>query len=42
MPRIDKPILFNTPEADAIVSALEIYPPDNFPVLFYREPNFGL
>ncbi len=29
MPRIDKPILFNTPEADAIVSALEVFPPDN-------------
>ena len=28
-PRIDKPILFNTPEADAIVSALEVFPPDN-------------
>src|SRR5207247_8532123 len=29
MPRIEKPILFNTPEADAIVSALEIFPADN-------------
>ena len=29
MPRIDKPILFNTPQADAIVSALEVFPPDN-------------
>ncbi|OAI52258.1 hypothetical protein AYO44_16655 [Planctomycetaceae bacterium SCGC AG-212-F19] len=29
MPKIDKPILFGTPEADAIVSALEIFPPDN-------------
>ena len=29
MPRIDKPILFDTPEADAIVSALEVFPPDN-------------
>jgi hypothetical protein len=29
MPKIDKPILFNTPEADAIVSALEAFPPDN-------------
>lgn len=28
-PKIDKPILFNTPEADAIVSALEVFPPDN-------------
>ena len=29
MPRIGKPILFDTPEADAIVSALEVFPPDN-------------
>jgi hypothetical protein len=29
MPKIDKPILFNTPEADVIVSALEVFPPDN-------------
>jgi hypothetical protein len=29
MPRIDKPILFDTPEADAIVSAFEVFPPDN-------------
>jgi hypothetical protein len=29
MPKIDKPILFDTPEADAIVSALEVFPPDN-------------
>src|SRR6476646_11428715 len=29
MPAIDKPVLFDTPEADAIVSALEIFPPDN-------------
>jgi hypothetical protein len=29
MPRIDKPILFDSPEADAIVSALEVFPPDN-------------
>jgi hypothetical protein len=29
MPRIDRPILFNTAEADAIVSALEVFPPDN-------------
>jgi hypothetical protein len=29
MPKIDKPILFNTPEADAICSALEIFPADN-------------
>jgi hypothetical protein len=29
MPKIDKPILFNTPEADAICSALEVFPEDN-------------
>jgi hypothetical protein len=29
MPKIDKPILFNSPEADAVVSALEVFPPDN-------------
>ncbi len=29
MPAIDKPILFDTPEADAICSALEVFPPDN-------------
>jgi hypothetical protein len=29
MPKIDKPVLFNTPEADAILSALEVFPPDN-------------
>ncbi len=29
MPQIEKPILFDTPEADAIVSALEVFPPDN-------------
>lgn len=29
MPPITKPILFDTPEADAICSALEVYPPDN-------------
>jgi hypothetical protein len=29
MPEITKPVLFHTPEADAIVSALEIFPPDN-------------
>jgi hypothetical protein len=29
MPKIDKPILFDTPEADAMVSALEVFPPDN-------------
>lgn len=29
MPKIEAPILFNTPEADAICSALEVFPPDN-------------
>jgi hypothetical protein len=29
MPAITKPVLFDTPEADAIVSALEVFPPDN-------------
>ncbi len=29
MPKIDKPIMFDTPEADEILSALEVYPPDN-------------
>jgi hypothetical protein len=29
MPEISKPVMFNTPEADAICSALEVFPPDN-------------
>src|SRR5262245_55346172 len=29
MPKIDKPISFDTPEADAILAALEIFPEDN-------------
>lgn len=29
MPDLTAPVLFNTPAADAIVSALEIFPPDN-------------
>ncbi len=29
MPRIDRPLLFHTPEADAILAALEVFPPDN-------------
>jgi hypothetical protein len=29
MPPITEPVLFNTPQADAICSALEIFPPDN-------------
>lgn len=28
-PEITKPVSFDTPEADAILSALEVYPPDN-------------
>jgi len=29
MPPITAPVMFNTPEADAILSALEVFPPDN-------------
>jgi len=29
MPAITRPVLFHTPEADAICSALEVFPPDN-------------
>lgn len=29
MPAVTKPVLFDTPEADAILSALEVFPPDN-------------
>lgn len=29
MPKITKPVLFCTPEADAICSSLEVFPPDN-------------
>jgi hypothetical protein len=29
MPKIEKPISFDTPEADAILAALEIFPEDN-------------
>ena len=29
MPKFDKPVMFDTAEADAIVSALEVFPPDN-------------
>lgn len=29
MPEITRPVKFNSPQADAILSALEIYPPDN-------------
>lgn len=29
LPKITEPVLFHTPEADAILSAMEIFPPDN-------------
>jgi hypothetical protein len=29
MPAITKPVLFNTPEADAVLAALQVFPPDN-------------
>lgn len=29
MPKITKPVMFDTPEADAIVSAMEIFPPEH-------------
>src|SRR5262245_12644252 len=29
MPRITRPVSFDTPEAAAILSALEVFPPDN-------------
>jgi hypothetical protein len=29
MPKFDKPVMFDTPQADAIVAALEVFPPDN-------------
>jgi len=29
MPRITRPVLFNTPEADRIMAALQVFPPDN-------------
>jgi hypothetical protein len=29
VPKIDKPVAFYTPEADAVCSALEVFPPDN-------------
>jgi len=29
MPSIVRPVMFDTPEADAILSALEVFPPDN-------------
>ena len=29
MPKITKPVMFDTPEADAILAALQVFPPDN-------------
>jgi hypothetical protein len=29
MPKVEKPISFDTPEADAVLAALEVFPPDN-------------
>ena len=29
MPKITRPVLFNTPQADAILAALQVFPPDN-------------
>src|SRR5678816_2486028 len=29
MPPITEPVMFNTPAADAILAALEVFPPDN-------------
>jgi hypothetical protein len=29
LPKFDKPVLFNTPAADAILSAMQVFPPDN-------------
>ena len=29
MPEITVPVMFNTPEADRILSSLQVYPPDN-------------
>jgi hypothetical protein len=29
MPRITKPVMFDTPEADRILAALQVFPPDN-------------
>ena len=29
MPTITEPVMFDTPEADAVLSALEVFPPDN-------------
>ena len=29
MPKITAPVMFDTPEADAILAALQVFPPDN-------------
>jgi hypothetical protein len=29
MPKVTKPVMFNTPEADEILAALQVFPPDN-------------
>src|SRR6516225_6226663 len=29
VPRITRPVMFNTPEADRILAALQVFPPDN-------------
>src|SRR6266571_4060991 len=29
LPKITRPVMFDTPEADAILSALQVFPPDN-------------
>ncbi|HEX4613788.1 MAG TPA: hypothetical protein VH092_36745, partial [Urbifossiella sp.] len=29
LPKIDRPVAFNTPAADAVCAALEVFPPDN-------------
>ena len=29
MPKITKPVMFDTPEADRILSTLQVFPPDN-------------
>src|SRR5690242_2224283 len=29
MPEVTRPVLFNTPEADRILEALQVFPPDN-------------
>jgi hypothetical protein len=30
MPKITKPLMFDTPEADAVLAALQVFPPDNW------------